>query len=76
MKLSMEIKNQNFIYSYEIGENEKYNHTTKLDSTNLLLFCDALKYASETLNRKMDAENKEMHIDILVNKKLKQMHDK
>ena len=62
MKLTVEINEKQFLYSYEIGES-KHNGSSYLTADNLVLFCDLVricssvyKYADKEWERKQNAK--------------------
>ena len=66
MKLSAEIKNGKFIYSYVIGESE-HNHSMNLCADTLLLFSELIKmchnsFKISTNNRALECQKKAVNM--------------
>jgi len=65
MKLNIEIKDNRFIYEYEIGEN-RHHSTTKLDADYLILFSELLKRCSNAWQVEHKRKHDEMIKDAII----------
>jgi hypothetical protein len=67
MKLFIEIKDGECIYSYEICD-EKVSHTCDVTSQWMIMFIDILKKMSETFGRHLDNKYNKFNADLWAEK--------